>query len=203
MAETSDQTTPRRATHTRETGETRISLELVLDGRGKGEIATGVGFFDHMLTLLAFHAGWDLGLRAEGDLHIDAHHTVEDAGIALGQAIRAAIGDGRGIARFGSAYVPLNESLGRVVVDVCGRAHLEYCAPMPTPTCGTFPVELGEEFFRALAMAGGITLHADLLRCRNSHHGLEVLFKAGGRALADGLAQTDGGVRSTKGSLHA
>lgn len=185
----------------RKTGETAIDLELNLDGSRQTSINTGVGFFDHMLTLLAFHAGWDLTVKAKGDLYVDSHHTVEDVGICLGKAFSEAADDGKGIARYGSAYVPLNEALGRAVSDVCGRPHLEYAAVYPTPTCGDFPVELVEEFFRAFVTNTGITLHLDLLRCKNSHHGAEVLFKATGRALAESLKQSGNVVLSTKGSL--
>lgn len=191
----------RHAELERKTGETAISLRLELDGRRQVEVVTGVGFFDHMLHLLAFHAGWDLAVRADGDLEVDAHHTVEDVGILLGRALRAAIGEGAGIARYGSAYVPLNEALGRVVVDICGRPHLEYEASYPTPVCGDFPVELVEEFLRSFCSSAGVTAHVDLLRCRNSHHGAEVLFKALGRALAQGLVPAGGEVLSTKGTL--
>lgn len=192
--------TDRSAAIERRTGETAVSLRLHLDGARRTAIATGVGFFDHMLTLLAFHAGWDLDVAVKGDLQVDAHHTVEDTGIVLGQALRKAIGDGGGIARYGHAYVPLNESLGRAVVDVCGRPHLEIAAAYPTPTCGDFPVELIEEFMRSFFFSAAITAHLDLLRCRNSHHGAEVLFKATGRALARALAPASGTL-SSKGSL--
>lgn len=193
--------TARTASVSRQTGETIVDLQLNLDGSRQTKIATGVGFFDHMLTLLAFHAGWNLTIKAKGDLYVDSHHTVEDVGICLGQAFHQAVGDGKGIARYGYAYVPLNEALGRAVSDVCGRAHLEYVALYPTPTCGDFAVELVEEFFRAFVTNSNITLHLDLLRCRNSHHGAEVLFKASGRALAESLKQTVNVVLSTKGSL--
>lgn len=193
----------RSAEKTRRTGETEIEVRLGLDGNRSREIATGVGFFDHMLDLLAFHAGWDLTIRADGDLEIDPHHTVEDVALTLGAVLREALGDGGGIARYGSAYVPLNESLGRVVLDVCGRPHLEQAAAFPTPWCGDFPVELVEEFFRSLAASAGLTVHVDLLRCRNSHHGVEVLFKAAGRAFAEALVVTGEAPLSTKGSLNA
>jgi imidazoleglycerol-phosphate dehydratase len=186
----------------RKTGETEVDVRMVLDGKRRIDVGTGIGFFDHMLHLVAFHAGWDLTVSARGDLHVDAHHTVEDVGIAMGQALRAAVGDGSDIARYGSAYVPLNESLGRAVLDVCGRGHLEIHAIYPSPMCGDFPVELVEEFFRSVALNAAITLHLDLLRCRNSHHGAEVLFKAFGRAAREALTVTGTGVLSTKGKLE-
>ena len=178
-----------------------MSVELNLDGDRKIEIKTGIGFFDHMLNLLAFHAAWDLSVVADGDRHVDFHHTVEDVGIVMGKVLAKAVGDAKGIARYGQAYVPLNEALGRAVSDVCGRPHLEYVAVYPTPTCGDFPVELVEEFFRGFTSASGVTLHLDLLRCRNSHHGAEVLFKATGRALAASLQQVGDTINSTKGTL--
>lgn len=191
----------RTAEQARTTSETEVRVELNLDGARRLNISTGVGFFDHMLTLLGFHAGWDLMVAAKGDLLVDAHHTVEDVGIVLGGVLRAAAGGNyAGIARYGHAYVPLNESLGRAVVDLCGRPHLELAATFPTPTCGDFPVELVEEFFRSLAASAAMTVHLDLLRCRNSHHGAEVLFKAMGRALAAALVPAEG-INSTKGTL--
>jgi imidazoleglycerol-phosphate dehydratase len=193
--------TDRSAKLERRTGETAVVLALHVDGARKASIRTGVGFFDHMLTLLAFHAGWNLDVDVTGDIEVDAHHTVEDTGIVLGRALRKAIGEGAGIARYGHAYVPLNESLGRAVVDICGRPHLEFVADFPTPQCGDFPVELVEEFMRSFLFAAGITAHLDLLRCRNSHHGAEVLFKALGRALATALQPTGAGPLSTKGTL--
>lgn len=191
----------RTAQESRRTGETSVRVELNLDGARKIDVKTGIGFFDHMLNLLAFHAGWDLTVVADGDRHVDFHHSVEDVGIVLGKTLAAAVGEARGIARYGHAYVPLNESLGRAVSDMCGRPHLEYVAAYPTPACGDFPVELVEEFFRALVSTSGLTLHLDLLRCRNSHHGAEVLFKATGRALAASLLVQGDAVLSTKGSL--
>lgn len=188
----------------RQTGETDISLRLELDGARETEIRTGVGFFDHMLNLLGFHAGWNLRVVANGDLDVDAHHTVEDVGIVLGRAFAECVAAGGPVARYGVAYVPLNESLGRVVTDVCGRAHIEYAATYPTPTCGAFPVELVEEFFRSFVGNAGVTMHLDLLRCRNSHHGAEVLFKAAGRALAQSVCElAEDGALSTKGTLSA
>lgn len=193
--------TDRSASIERRTGETAVTLALRVDGARRTAVRTGVGFFDHMLTLLAFHAGWDLDIDVKGDVEVDAHHTVEDAGIVLGRALRQAIGEGAGIARYGHAYVPLNEALGRAVVDVCGRPHLEFVAEFPTPQCGDFPVELVEEFMRSFLFAAGVTAHLDLLRCRNSHHGAEVLFKALGRALGTALQPTGDGPLSTKGTL--
>ena len=193
----------RRGRVERETTETRIRLELALDGAGKAEIRTGVGFFDHMLTAFARHGLFDLELSCDGDLEVDAHHTVEDVGICLGQAIAEGLGDKRGIARFGHSYVSMDEALARAVVDLSGRSFLVFEAEFRDVQVGAFPVTLAEEFFRAVADHGKLNLHLDLLRGRNDHHGIEAMFKAFARAL-DQASRADGrvdGVPSTKGSL--
>ena len=187
----------------RKTGETQIQLTLNLDKQEPVSVATGVGFLDHMLQLLAFHAGMSLTVKATGDTYVDDHHTVEDVGIALGQALNTALGDKSGIARYAHAYVPLNEALGRAVIDLCGRGQLEYAVPLTAAKVGTFDSELGYEFFRALSDSGKLTLHLDLIRGHNVHHCLEVLFKATGRALGEAMRAHSyrGDVVSTKGVL--
>lgn len=193
----------RTAVRERKTGETTVRVSLDLDQQGPVEISTGIGFFDHMLELLAFHAGIQLSIKAEGDLVVDGHHTVEDVGITLGQVLFEALGDKQGINRYASASIPLNEALGRAVIDLCGRGHLEYYAEFKREKVGEFAVELGEEFFRSLVDAGKLTLHLDLLHPGNVHHALEVLFKATGRALGEAIRphpwRTD--IPSTKGAL--
>ena len=193
----------RRAELRRATRETDVSLSLELDGGGRAQVATGIGFLDHMLTALCAHARFDLELRCQGDLHVDAHHSVEDVGIVLGDALRQALGDKRGIARFGHAYVPLDEALARCVVDLSGRPWLEFGVSFPAATIGTLPTELFEDFFWALADHGRFNLHLDSLRGRNSHHIAETLFKATARALRAAVALDPGlaGVPSTKGVL--
>lgn len=187
----------------RKTGETQIQLTLNLVTQEPVQIATGVGFLDHMLQLLAFHAGLALTIQAAGDTHVDDHHTVEDVGIALGQALVQALGDKAGIARYAHAYVPLNEALGRATIDLCGRGQLEYNVALSASKVGQFDTELAYEFFRALADSGKLTLHLDLIRGHNAHHCLEVLFKATGRALGEAMRphpyRSD--VVSTKGVL--
>ena len=195
--------TPRTAEIARKTSETDIRLSLSLDGTGTGQIDTGIGFFDHMLTALAKHGVFDLAVACKGDLCVDAHHTVEDVGICLGQALDKAVGDKAGIARFGSAYVPMDEALARAVVDLSGRAHLVYQAAFVEEMVGAFPTALGLEFFTAFAHNGRFNLHIDLIRCGNAHHGLEAIFKAVARALRQAVARDSrvSGVLSTKGSL--
>lgn len=190
----------RTAEMTRTTKETDLRVALNLDG---GEIAvdTGIGFFDHMLTALAFYAGFGLKLTARGDLAVDGHHTVEDTGIALGQALLAALGNRDGIARFGSALVPMDEALARAVLDCSGRAYLVYDATMPQERCGGYETCLTEEFMRALAGAAGLTLHLRAEYGSNAHHMTEALFKALGLALRQALAQRGSGAFSTKGVL--
>lgn len=194
----------RRVTRERGTKETRIRLSLDLDGEGKTAIATGVGFLDHMLEALAKHARFDLEVACEGDLQVDAHHSVEDVGIVLGDALLEALGDKRGIQRFGSAYVPLDEALSRAVVDLSGRPWLHFGVSFPTERVGEMPTELFEDFFWALADHGRLNLHLDLIRGRNSHHIAETLFKSTARALRAAVAldpRAAGDVPSTKGSL--
>lgn len=188
----------------RRTGETDVRVRVDLDGSGKADAKTGVGFFDHMLTALARHALFDLEVSAAGDLHVDGHHTVEDVGIVLGQALAQALGERRGIRRYGEATVPLDDALARAVVDVSGRPFLAYHAEPPTwQMLGDYDVALTPEFFRGLATHGGLTVHVDLLRGQNAHHVVEAVFKAVARALGAAVMLdprvTD--VPSTKGVL--
>lgn len=187
----------------RRTAETAITLRLALDGRGEGERHTGVGFFDHMLDLLARHGGLDLTVRAEGDLDTGAHHTVEDVGITLGQAFAQAIGDKKRVRRYGHAYVPLDEALSRVVVDLSGRPGLEFHIDFVRARIGEFDVDLVHEFFQGFVNHAQVTLHVDCLRGSNAHHQAETAFKAFGRALrmAVELDPRISGVPSTKGTL--
>lgn len=188
----------------RNTKETRISLNVDLDGTGRSVISTGVGFFDHMLDQIARHAPLDLELAATGDLHIDAHHTVEDVGIALGQAVDKALGDRMGIARYGDAHVPLDEALARVVVDVSGRPFLVFDVIFPTGKIGDFDTQLVREFFQAFATNARVGLHVEALRGVNSHHIAEAAFKGFARALGKAVAldaRRAGAVPSTKGTL--
>ena len=194
----------RRAQVTRETAETRIEVELNLDGSGQSRLDTGIGFFDHMLDQIARHALVDLVVSARGDLHIDGHHTVEDVGITLGQALAAALGDKKGVRRYGHAYVPLDEALSRVVVDFSGRPGLVWNVPFTRASIGSFDTELAHEFFQGLVNHAGITLHVDNLRGDNAHHQCETVFKAFARALraaAEIDARASGAIPSTKGSL--
>ena len=197
------QTRPRRAVIERKTRETDIRLALNLDGRGQARVATGIGFFDHMLEALSKHSGFDLELRCRGDLQVDAHHTVEDVGIVLGDALREALADKAGIVRFGHAYVPLDEALSRAVIDLSGRPSLHYGVVFKAKTLGAMPTELFEDFFGALTDHGRLSLHLDLIRGRNAHHIAETLFKATARALAMAVAIDPrvAGVPSTKGML--
>jgi imidazoleglycerol-phosphate dehydratase len=188
----------------RRTGETDVRVKINLDGSGRAAAKTRVGFLDHMLTPFARHALFDLEVEAKGDLHVDAHHTVEDVGIVLGQALFLALGERRGIRRYGDATVPLDDALARVVVDVSGRPFLAYHAEPPTwQMLGDYDVALTPEFFRGLATHGGLTLHVDLLRGQNAHHVVEAVFKATARALGTAVS-LDGRVTdvpSTKGVL--
>jgi imidazoleglycerol-phosphate dehydratase len=193
----------RSASLERRTGETAVRLTLNLDGTGKAEVATGVGFFDHMLTLLARHGLVDLSVAATGDLHVDAHHTVEDVGICLGRALAQALGDKAGIRRYGDATVPMDETLVTAAVDLSGRPFCVWKAEVPRETLGTFNAELAEEFWRAVAVNAALTLHVVLHHGRNSHHIVEGIFKACARALR-AAAESDprgGGIPSTKGVL--
>jgi imidazoleglycerol-phosphate dehydratase len=193
----------RRAAAERRTGETRVQVRLALDGRGRSAISTGVGFFDHMLELLARHALLDLEVRCRGDLHVDAHHSVEDVGIVLGDALRRALGDKRGVRRFGAFVAPLDEALARAVVDLSGRPYLVYRVPLRRHRIGEMDSELFEDFFTALSDHARMNLHLDLLRGRNSHHCVEACFKAFARALREAVSldPRERGVPSTKGAL--
>ena len=188
----------------RETRETRIRVAVDLDGTGACTVDTGIGFFDHMLDQIARHGAIDLTVEAAGDLHIDGHHTVEDVGIALGQAVAAAAGDKRGLRRFGHAYVPLDEALSRVVVDLSGRPGLEWHVDFSRDSIGAFDVELAHEFFQGFVNHALVTVHVDNLRGSNAHHQCETIFKAFARALREALSadpRAAGIVPSTKGSL--
>jgi len=193
----------RSATESRKTRETDVAVALNLDGEGRTRIASGIGFLDHMLDLLGKHAGLDLEIKATGDTHVDAHHTVEDVGICLGKALAAALGDKRGIARYGQQYLPMDEALVLVALDLSGRGYLAYDLPLRTQRVGSFDTELVQEFLRALAHNAGITLHVALVHGHNSHHIIEALFKGLGRALGQAVALDPrwGGIPSTKGVL--
>ena len=194
----------RQAQVTRDTLETQIVVELDLDGAGKSTLATGIGFLDHMLDQVARHALFDVTIAAKGDLHIDAHHTVEDVGIAFGQAFARTLGDKRGIRRYGHAYVPLDEALSRVVVDLSGRPGLEYKISFVRARIGDFDVDLIHEFFQGFVNHAQVTLHVDNIKGDNAHHQAETAFKAFGRALRMAVEtdpRTQGAVPSTKGSL--
>lgn len=194
----------RSADITRTTTETAITVTVALDGTGRADIATGVGFFDHMLDQLARHSLIDITLRAEGDLHIDAHHTVEDCGIALGQALKAALDDKRGIRRYGACLLPMDDALVRAALDLSARPFLGWSVAFPTAKIGDFDTELVREFFQAFSTHGGITLHVDALRGVNSHHIAEAAFKALARALRDAVEpdpRKGDAIPSTKGAL--
>ena len=194
----------RKGAVSRKTNETEIEVEIGLDGSGDAKIATGIGFFDHMLEQLARHSLIDMTIRAKGDLHIDDHHTVEDVGIALGQALKQALGEKRGVARYADCLLPMDEALTRVAVDVSGRPFLVFRVAFPTQKIGTFDVELVREFFQAFAMNGGLTLHIENLYGANSHHITESCFKGVARALGAALAidpRQAARIPSTKGAL--
>jgi imidazoleglycerol-phosphate dehydratase len=195
---------PRQAEVTRNTAETQITVRLDLDGTGQAKLATGIGFFDHMLDQIARHGLIDLEIEARGDLHIDGHHTVEDVGITVGQAVYKAVGDKKGIRRYGHAYVPLDEALSRVVIDFSGRPGLVMNVPFKSGMIGTFDTQLAHEFFQGFANHAFVTLHIDNLRGENAHHQCETVFKAFARALRSALeldARAAGTIPSTKGSL--
>ncbi len=194
---------PRTAHIERTTGETQIELSLDLDGAGRASIATGVGFFDHMLTLLARHSLIDLTLEAVGDLHVEAHHTVEDVGICLGRALAQALGDKAGIRRYGDATVPMDEALVTAAIDLSGRPFCVWKADVPLEMLGTFGAPLAEEFWRAASSSGAFALHVELHHGKNTHHIIEAIFKAAARALREAVeADTRStGVPSTKGVL--
>ncbi len=198
------ETTARRASVTRRTKETAISASVDLDGTGAYDIATGVGFLDHMIEQLARHALIDITLKAEGDLHIDQHHTTEDAGIVLGQAVAKALGDKKGIARYGIAYLPMDETLTRVALDVSGRPFLVWNVTFTRSKIGEMDTELFREWFQAFAQHAGLTLHVETLHGENSHHIAETCYKALARALRQAIAideRQEGRVPSTKGQL--
>ena len=188
----------------RNTAETQISVKLNLDGRGQSQLHTGIGFFDHMLDQIARHGMLDLEINAVGDLHIDGHHTVEDVGIAFGQALHQAVGDKKGIRRYGHAYVPLDEALSRVVIDLSGRPGLVMNVPFKSGMIGSFDSQLAYEFFQGFVNHAFVTLHIDNLRGDNAHHQAETVFKAFARALRSALeidSRAAGTIPSTKGSL--
>ncbi|MCI5126409.1 MAG: imidazoleglycerol-phosphate dehydratase HisB [Candidatus Electrothrix sp. AR5] len=203
MTEPTTTFSPRKSTIERETLETKIFLQLDIDGSGKADISTGVGFFDHMLTLFAVHGFFDLSVQAQGDTFVDDHHTVEDIGICLGQAFAQALGDKAGIHRYAHAYVPMDETLARVSLDFSNRPFLHYDVTIRDQKVGTFDTALVVEFLRALAQQAGITLHVDLLHGDNAHHIIEAVFKALGRAMGEGASPRQGlvGTLSSKGSL--
>jgi imidazoleglycerol-phosphate dehydratase len=195
---------PRRASIQRDTKETQIGVSVDLDGKGSARIATGIGFFDHMLEQIARHGTIDLVIEAKGDLHIDGHHTVEDVGIALGMAVGEAVGDKRGLTRYGHAYVPLDEALSRVVIDFSGRPSLTMNVPFKAGMIGGFDAQLAHEFFQGFANHALVTLHIDNLRGENAHHQCETVFKAFARALRSAVTvdpRLGDVVPSTKGSL--
>jgi imidazoleglycerol-phosphate dehydratase len=194
----------RRAEVNRETGETQIKLSLNLDGTGKTEINTGIGFLDHMLTLLGRHALIDMTIKAVGDLHVDFHHTAEDVGIALGQAFKEALGDKKGIARYADCLLPMDETLTRVALDISGRPFLVFRTHFPTPKVGEFDTELVREWFQAFAINAGVTLHVETLYGDNSHHIAESCYKGLARVLRQAVAvdtRAKDMVPSTKGTL--
>ena len=195
---------PRTAEVSRDTAETKIKVRLNLDGTGESKLATGIGFFDHMLDQIARHGLIDLDVQCEGDLHIDGHHTVEDVGIAIGQAVRQAVGDKRGLTRYGHSYVPLDEALSRVVVDFSGRPGLVLDAKFTSGVIGQLDTQLIHEFFQGFVNHALVTLHIDNLKGANAHHQAETMFKAFGRALRMALERDPrmaGTIPSTKGTL--
>ena len=194
----------RQASLSRKTAETSISLSLALDGQGDQVVDTGIGFFDHMLTLWARHGLFDLTIKAAGDLAVDGHHTVEDCGIVLGQAFKEALGDKTGIARFGDSFVPMDEALAQVVIDLSGRSYLVFAAELPRVAVGAFDAELLDEFLQAFVRAAGVNMHVRLLAGKNVHHMIEAIMKAFGRALSAACRRDERikGVLSTKGMLE-
>jgi imidazoleglycerol-phosphate dehydratase len=194
----------RAASVSRRTAETDVSVSIALDGTGTAEIATGVGFLDHMLELFARHGLFDLTVKVTGDLHVDQHHTVEDTGLALGQALLQALGDKRGITRYADLHLPMDETLSRIALDISGRPFLVFHTTFPTEKIGVFDTELVREFFQAFAVQAGLTLHVETLHGQNSHHIAESLFKGLARALRRAVAvdpREEGRIPSTKGIL--
>jgi imidazoleglycerol-phosphate dehydratase len=192
----------RKSSIARKTAETDIEIHLDLDGTGKNEISTGVPFLDHMLTLFSVHGFFDLRVKAEGDTEVDDHHTVEDIGICLGQALAATLAEKGGIARYGSCYLPMDETLVRVVVDISNRPFLHYDVDVAEQKLGTFDTALAKEFFRAVCQHGGLTLHIDLLHGENGHHIIEAVFKGFGRAMKRATTEIEiKGALSSKGCL--
>ena len=191
----------RKISTQRKTNETDITLSIDIDGKGKSEISTGCGFLDHMLTLFARHGSFDLNIVCNGDTEVDYHHTAEDIGIVLGQAFAKCTEDKKGIKRFGTAYTPMDEALAAAYIDISGRPYLVFNAEFPTERVGEFETQLVEEFFRAFAMNGLITLHINLMYGKNTHHMIEAIFKSVGRALAQGAELNGDILLSTKGVL--
>jgi imidazoleglycerol-phosphate dehydratase len=192
----------RSVSKSRETKETCISISLNLDGTGKSNIETGIGFFDHMLTLFAFHSGFDLDVQANGDLNVDDHHTIEDIGILLGNCLREALGDRKGINRYGNFMMPMDETLCNVTLDISGRPYLVYHCELTREKIGDYSCEMTEEFLRALAVQAGLTLHVNVLYGTNNHHMVEAIFKALGRALKEAVKITGTEIPSSKGVLE-
>ena len=203
MSKSTETKKARRAEIERKTAETQISIKLNLDGEGTCDIATGIGFLDHMLTLLAKHSFMDLTVQAKGDLEVDSHHTVEDIGIVLGEALQEALGDKAGIHRYGNCFIPMDETLAQVCLDFSGRPFLVFGAEIPKIQLGNYDTEMTEEFFRAAAMHCGLTLHIRVLYGSNVHHIIEAIFKAFARAVAEAAAVDPRvkGVMSSKGVL--
>ena len=203
MSKSTETKKARRAEIERKTAETQISIKLNLDGEGTCDIATGIGFLDHMLTLLAKHSFMDLTVKAKGDLEVDSHHTVEDIGIVLGEALREALGDKAGIHRYGNCFIPMDETLAQACLDFSGRPFLVFGAEIPKIKLGNYDTEMTEEFFRAVAMHCGLTLHIRVLYGSNVHHIIEAIFKAFARAVAQAAAVDPRvkGVMSSKGVL--
>ena len=203
MSKSTETKKARRAEIERKTAETQISIKLNLDGEGKCDIATGIGFLDHMLTLLAKHSFMDLTVKAKGDLEVDSHHTVEDIGIVLGEALQEALGDKAGIHRYGNCFIPMDETLAQVCLDFSGRPFLVFGAEIPKIQLGNYDAEMTEEFFRAVAVHCGLTLHIRVLYGSNVHHIIEAIFKAFARAVAEAAAVDPRvkGVMSSKGVL--
>lgn len=191
-----------RTTLTRKTKETDITVELTLNGSGETSIQTGIGFMDHMLTLFAFHAGMDLNLSCQGDLEVDTHHSIEDIGITLGQAMAEALGERNGLQRYGNVFLPMDEAMAQVTIDLCRRCYLVYHCELPVERVGDFECEMLEEFLRAFAFNTQMTLHVNLLYGKNAHHMIEAIFKGLGQALKQAIQPTKNGqLMSTKGQL--